>query len=123
MGQVGTKQGHLTHTCSMTPLEANGRGLTMLQPRCGEHAPCAMTLQGSPGWGNTAHPRGDPLIPGVTHTTRSPPLTGAMLEGYKWSEWTLQSRKTSPGLVRQRSLECILLFLFFFFLSPFPLYM
>lgn len=38
-----------------------------------------------------------------------------MLERYKQPERTLQSRKTSPELVQRRSLECVLLFLFFFF--------
>lgn len=36
-----------------------------------------------------------------------------MLEGHKQHRRMLQSRKTSPGLVRRCSLECIWLFLFF----------
>ena len=86
----------------------------MLRPRRGECAPRAVTPQEPPGQGNPAHPPHDPLVPGVTRTAWSLLATGAMLEGYKWSERTLQSRKTSPGLVRRRSLECVLLFLFFF---------
>jgi len=112
-GTGGTKQGRRTHTYSV-PTPANGRGSTLLKPRHGYRTPRAVTRQGPPGQGNPAHPRGDPhpWVPAL--------VTGAMLEGYRRSKWTLQSRKTSPGLVRRRSLECVLLFLFFF---PFPLYM
>lgn len=96
----------------MTPPNPLGAHHAATQP-WEMHSPCCDAAGTT--WPGGFHPWGDPAVPRVTHTACSLPATGAMLEGCKRRERTLQSRKTSPGLVWRRSLECILFFLSFFF--------